>query len=85
VNGQSGRERDLLHPRMVEHSASLVQVESTRPLNGACFEESPTPPPSSAASPADQPENEEKDDRAYRGVEDEGDYPSAEVDTQFRR
>jgi hypothetical protein len=49
----------------------------------------PTPPettaPFPAASPTDQPENKEQDDRAQRGVDEEGDYPCAEVDTQPRQ
>src|SRR5580704_17503086 len=58
-------------------------------LSGTRFDELPTPPetaaPSPAASPTDQPVNNEQDDLAYRGVDDEGDYPCAEVDTQLRQ
>ncbi len=41
--------------------------------------------PSPTANPTDQPENNEQDDRAERGVDDEGDHPCAEMDTQLRQ
>jgi uncharacterized membrane protein len=53
----------------------------------ALFRLTPTPPPTASVAPttANEPKDQQQYNRAYKGVDDQGNNPCAEVDTKLRQ